>query len=472
MSKFLLFVSLILFFVQEASCYDEKHNFTVPIRSRINKITPLFGLDEGGKVDIDVEVLSVGWPRSNPPPWLNVYLVFFNLQQWYEYDLRAYIPTNDYTFACQNDDAQCVSICSLPSVKRYQIWGSPHDRQRKRSLAFEIEERTEYTLALLTCAATSHDDTISVEMSVRMINPGHQHLSVEQIPLEGMYWTLVVAYGLLLGGSVWVLRNGFSGLLLHKLLLAAMGVKLLELICNLGYYRHLSLSGNDVTYLFQATKFGAICADAGFLGLLLLMSLGYTITRESLTRRERQLLWGFFVLYGLFGLLHSVCTAPVYCQGFLLAFYVVKFLITFCIIVAMNANIERLRAGNLDLHRPFSPTQLYLKLLIFHNIRWAFFAVLVFPILLMFVEVAVLSWEQAWVGPLLQVTHSCAHRSTCTHTSLDLASFLVQESSAVCTTSPQHHPAHMRAVNATCVLCWTCVSSMWSRTCAWLCVPA
>eukprot|EP00961_Rhodomonas_salina_P191844 2588677-Rhodomonas_salina.2 len=26
--------------------------------------------------------------------------------------------------------------------QRYQIWGSPHDRQRKRSLAFEIEERT------------------------------------------------------------------------------------------------------------------------------------------------------------------------------------------------------------------------------------------------------------------------------------------------------------------------------------------
>jgi len=40
-----------------------------------------------------------------------------------------------------------------------------------------------------------------------------------------------------------------------------------------------------------------------------------------------------------------------------LAFYVVKFLITFCILVAMNANIERLRSGTLDLPRPFSPTQ-------------------------------------------------------------------------------------------------------------------
>ena len=35
-------------------------------------------------------------------------------------------------------------------------------------------------------------------------------------------------------------------------------------------------------------------------------------------------------------------------QSFLLAFYIIKFLITFCVIVAMNANIERLRAGNID----------------------------------------------------------------------------------------------------------------------------
>eukprot|EP00286_Rhodomonas_abbreviata_P021093 CAMPEP_0181303940 /NCGR_PEP_ID=MMETSP1101-20121128/8854_1 /TAXON_ID=46948 /ORGANISM="Rhodomonas abbreviata, Strain Caron Lab Isolate" /LENGTH=448 /DNA_ID=CAMNT_0023409603 /DNA_START=202 /DNA_END=1545 /DNA_ORIENTATION=- len=391
-----------IWFIDDASCYVQEHNFTVPIRSRINKITPLFGLDKGGLVKVDMEVAAVGWPRKPPPPWLNIYLVFFNLQQWYEYDLRSFIPSNDYTYACQNDDLECVSLCSLPSVRRFQVWGSPHLTSRKTSVEFETNERTEYTIALLTCAASAHDDTINVEMLVEMLNPGNQHLSVEQIPLQGMYWTLVTAYLLLLVAAVYCLRNGFNGLLLHKLLVGAMCIKLLELVCNLVYYRNLAITGEDVTALFQGTKFGSICADAAFLGMLLLMSLGYTITRESLSRRERQLFWGFFSLYGLFGLLHSVCTSPIYCQGFLLAFYVVKFLITFCIIVAMNANIERLRVGNLDLPRPFTPTQLYLKLLIFHNIRWAFFAVLIFPILLMFVEVAVLSWEQSWVGPLLQ----------------------------------------------------------------------
>ncbi len=35
----------------------------------------------------------------------------------YEYDLGQYIPTSDFAFACQNDDAQCVLLCSLPSVR-------------------------------------------------------------------------------------------------------------------------------------------------------------------------------------------------------------------------------------------------------------------------------------------------------------------------------------------------------------------
>lgn len=60
--------------------------------------------------------------------------------------------------------------------------------------------------------------------------------------------------------------------------------------------------------------------------------------------------------YHVFGLLHSICETPSVCQGYLLSFWVVKFMITFAIIVAINANIERLRHGGLDLPRPTTPT--------------------------------------------------------------------------------------------------------------------
>jgi hypothetical protein len=254
-----------------------------------------------------------------------------------------------------------------------------------------VTERTEYTLVLLTCASIAHDEYIQVEMDVTMVNPNGQHLSIDKLPLEALYWALAAVYL----GSMLVAVYSYATLLrrqiLLQLLLGAVMTKWGEVLINLTYYRTLATTGRDYILLFQATKFGDVISNLAFMAFLLLVSLGWTITRSMLTRRERQLLYGFFGLYGIFGLLHSVCTTPAYCQSFLLVFYIVKFLITFCIIVAMNANIERLRAGTIDAPRPLTPTQLYVKLLIFHNMRMGFLGVLVFPIGLMFVEVAVLS---------------------------------------------------------------------------------
>ena len=95
-------------------------------------------------------------------------------------------------------------------------------------------------------------------------------------------------------------------------------------------------------------------------------------------------------MYGLFALLQSGCAAPTLCQSFLLAFYVAKFLIIFCIIVALNSNIERLRAGSIDLARPLTPTQLYMKLRVLFRARLAFVALIASPIVLMFIEMTVL----------------------------------------------------------------------------------
>jgi len=103
---------------------------SINIRTRMNRVVPLFGLDKGGKVRIDVDVAKAGWPRVPPPAWANIYLAFFNVHQWYDYDLPSFGNGVDPPFPCQAEDTQqCVQLCSLPSVKRYQIWGSPHRRE-------------------------------------------------------------------------------------------------------------------------------------------------------------------------------------------------------------------------------------------------------------------------------------------------------------------------------------------------------
>ena len=91
----------------------------------------------------------------------------------------------------------------------------------------------------------------------------------------------------------------------------------------------------------------------------------------------------------------------------------IKFLITFGIIVAMNANVERLRAQTFE-NGIHGQNDVFIKLKMFQyacythttqlttntpsrHFRWAFLAYLIIPIILLFVNFAVLSWQQAWI---------------------------------------------------------------------------
>lgn len=65
-----------------ASCYKDSVNVTVAAKSRINRLLPLFGLDEGGSVRGEVTIASAGWPPTPPPAGVTIYLAFFSVQQW------------------------------------------------------------------------------------------------------------------------------------------------------------------------------------------------------------------------------------------------------------------------------------------------------------------------------------------------------------------------------------------------------
>ena len=48
--------------------YRQNLNVSINIRTRLNRVVPLFGLDKGGRVRIGVDVAEEGWPRRPPPP--------------------------------------------------------------------------------------------------------------------------------------------------------------------------------------------------------------------------------------------------------------------------------------------------------------------------------------------------------------------------------------------------------------------
>ena len=69
----------------KAVAYQQTHNLTVDIKTRVNKVGPWFGLEAGGNVSFRVESLSAVdgvWPPTPPPAWARIYLVLFSMQQW------------------------------------------------------------------------------------------------------------------------------------------------------------------------------------------------------------------------------------------------------------------------------------------------------------------------------------------------------------------------------------------------------
>lgn len=101
--------------------------------------------------------------------------------------------------------------------------------------------------------------------------------------------TLVVLYfAQLLVGFYCCFARHMQAHALMRGLAAAVGVKLLEVIINLAYYTRLSRSGHSSPALLIASKLGDVLTNAVFLALLLIVSLGWSITRHSLTHREMQ----------------------------------------------------------------------------------------------------------------------------------------------------------------------------------------
>jgi len=145
-----------------------RSQMSMNIRQRMYRVVPLFGLDKGGYVRIDVELARATLPRAPPPAWANIFIAFFNVHQWYEYDLPNFGNGVDPAYPCQTEDThQCVQLCSLPSVKRFQIWGSPHKHAAQsapQTFEFNVTQRSEYTVVLLTCASLAHDEFVNVSV--------------------------------------------------------------------------------------------------------------------------------------------------------------------------------------------------------------------------------------------------------------------------------------------------------------------
>ncbi len=138
--------------------------------------------------------------------------------------------------------------------------------------------------------------------------------------------------------------------------------------------------------------FFRVAADACLLSVTLLSTLGYQILQSSFPSRARQLFWGSFFIYSILDIFYAFCSSPQsFCSAYMLSFFVIKFLVTFGILVILNINVDRLQSELLDtpihLHYLIFP-----KIKLYRSLRFAIAIFLSLPIFYIIINVTVLSW--------------------------------------------------------------------------------
>jgi branched-subunit amino acid ABC-type transport system permease component len=183
--------------------------------------------------------------------------------------------------------------------------------------------------------------------TLSFVNANGQQLAYDQIPLVPLHIVLLSIYLIVL---LWWILHRFS---LFRVLPAVRNNPFLANTCvfvicirtvyvglELFKIQQLSDFGTYSTWTHVFSQIFDTVSSALLHCVMLLISLGWKITRV-INPRERQFLSGAFSLYAIFDFMQRFCTENL-CTAYLLSFYVVKFLILFCILVAINSNIGTL----------------------------------------------------------------------------------------------------------------------------------
>lgn len=118
---------------------------------------------------------------------------------------------------------------------------------------------------------------------------------------------------------------------------------------QLWFFRELSVTGTRSTLLDTLQSLAESAASAVLLAVLLFAALGWSLTRESLSRRELQLSAVVFGVFAAIALVQALCSARDggrdndVCKVYLLTEYVIRSAVMLGVVVALNFTIAQLR---------------------------------------------------------------------------------------------------------------------------------
>lgn len=280
-----------------------------------------------------------------------IFFVVFTSNQYIDQHVDASSARTSDLCRVMHDFLSPTSSCSCsclqaPSAKRFQLSGprstTPSAPSGSLSISFTISQLNQYYFVFLNCQS-QYPVTYSGTLS--FVNTNGQQLAYDQIPLIPLRVGLLSLYLIVL---LWWIFHRFSVLpriqpsgrnnaFLTNICFSILFVRTIYIGLELLKIQQLSVFGVYSTWSHIFSQIFDTISTALVHCVMLLISLGWRIARV-INPRERQFLSGGFLLYAIFDFMKRFCSENL-CTAYLLSFYVVKFLILFCILVAINSNI-------------------------------------------------------------------------------------------------------------------------------------
>ncbi|KAE9001256.1 hypothetical protein PF005_g14545 [Phytophthora fragariae] len=369
------------------------------LRWNTQSVVAGFGVERGARVELQVTDLQVA--GANDATEVPVVFTLYDNDQW-----RAYAVLKLREVHIRSN----FVLCHYPAAMRFTIPPPDSLAELPWTLLFDVRKASQFTLQAQVC----DDASVNVSGRVSMVNFGYdgalsEHLGVQELGLRPLYKVLFVVY--LAAMVLWILDCNIWRRNVPKICYvfqAALQAKALSVALKLAFYSERSSHGQANTPLDIAQDVGESATSAALLGVSVLGSLGWSITRARLSRRETLSLLLLAVIYLVVSFNKALCrpTDAPQCRGFVLSEYALQSMMMLGVIVALNFTIAQLKlAASYERWNCFVTPLTYMKLEQFQRFRFVFLGYLLTPTFLLLVNLLVVTppgyWRYAWVNTLL-----------------------------------------------------------------------
>lgn len=288
--------------------------------------------------------------------------------------------------------------CELPSYMRLEV-------TEPGTVVHAVDIQGVYSVQAMHCSSQRNLAFVNGSLSVvnPSLGPRLQHLELGQARTPTVYGGLMWLYAVMAGGyAVGITMYRRAVVAFQWAFAVCLVLQLVSMALNVAYYVELGKHGDanaNISDVASAFSHGV------FLCTLMLISLGWKITRDTLPLRQGLVVCLVFGLYHFVAFLNAICdNAAKSCATYLLGEYVVRSIVMLVIIVAVNFNITSLRVQLSDTTWMPSTPAMYTNVTMLQQFRYAFLVNLILPTAAIVVDVSVISWRSQWLSLLMKET--------------------------------------------------------------------